>query len=460
METYKKRIGFAVSAQSLMIAGGIGQFTLGFIRMCHRLGYVVDLIVDQPLNGEKLEMVNHEDGLGNIYYPELPKKYTVHQTIHMYSDSVNFEKEANFRDAFMRALSNHVYDFMVCNVPETFAPWYSLGMQGFIPAVFYTHNENFVGLTEKGGPYSDQYNAIYRKLLTLGTVIGTQTESNRERMELHQISDNVRVLTMPMYEDLLLKEPTSTKKSGMLFIGRWEERKNPQEFIDIVAKLDPEYPVKIITNKHGVNKFVYALRDVGHKNSIIFNDISSGGKAAVIMGSKFFVSPATKESFGYTSIETLGHCMVLYNDKYEWSKHFSRDFSNIYRYKNVVDAADYIKVTDKFTKEQFFDPQIIEYQQLAYSQWSQLFEGSVYKSYYGSSTRSRFGKPQSGYVTKLNLIGRDLGVEDIASMYNALGNYEVVQTRYTTWIANDGSKLPSSEAVPPGEVKVDSLFEV
>lgn len=462
METYKKRIGFAISAQSLMIAGGIGQFTKGFCKMCDKLGYVVDIIVDQPLSVEKTDIVNYLEGVGNIYCPAFAKDYKVHQSVHMYADSVNFEKEANFRDAFMVALSKHIYDVMVCNVPESFIPWYSLGLSDHVPSIFYTHNEDFVGLDVKGGPYSKQYAKIYRQALYLGTRVGTQTRSNVMRMEgSFGTGTSTVVLRMPIYEDRLLEQYKDLKR-GVLFIGRWEERKNPQEFIQIVEKLQDEFLVKIITNRTGATKFEKAMRTAGLSNYIIYSDVQGDDKADIIQSSKICINPSIKESFGYGAIETLGHCHVLFNGEYDWSREFSRTFKNVTRYNSIDEA---VKTTQRIGREccvvRGDIQQVQEYQAQAFVDWANMFDELSLTRKYGKSTQSRFGPPQSGYVRALNDLGRAPGVEDITSMYNALGNYTVQQSKYHTWISNEKSHMPENEAVSTGgNSTLDELFGV
>src|SRR6185312_2605131 len=113
-----KRVAFLVSTQSLIVAGGIGQFAQAFVVMANELGWVVDLILDSPLQQRNHQLIDPLLNCGQIslVYDRGTYTYNDHVDTFAFSDSINFEKEANFRSNFMHALKVNMYDLIVCNV--------------------------------------------------------------------------------------------------------------------------------------------------------------------------------------------------------------------------------------------------------------------------------------------------------------------------------------------------------
>ena len=55
-------------------------------------------------------------------------------------------------------------------------------------------------------------------------------------------------------------EEHNKERSGVLWIGRWEPRKNPEEFIRVIK--ETKLPAKVITNTNGARKFEAALIEI------------------------------------------------------------------------------------------------------------------------------------------------------------------------------------------------------
>ena len=226
MKTYTKRIGFLISDQHLIPHGGIGQFAKGFTEMCDRLNWKVDIIVDKKPTNQFSELLM---SLGaNIVYSKEPLRYTDHTNTFAFSDTINFEKIVNFRKAIMLAFETNIYDMLICNTQEAMSAAYAVTVNSYIPVVFYTHLHSMIFRESQGSDvFLSSYHNFYNKHMEFSDIIiGTQSQKNIDELTKHGAT-NCKLLKMPMSERGLLESSTKTKK-GVLFIGRWEEGKNPE----------------------------------------------------------------------------------------------------------------------------------------------------------------------------------------------------------------------------------------
>ena len=81
----------------------------------------------------------------------------------------------------------------------------------------------------------DEYHNFFNKHMELShSFVGTQSQKNVDEMTKYG-AKNVSLLRMPLSERKLL-EPNNGPRSGVLFIGRWEERKNPSAYIKVMKE--------------------------------------------------------------------------------------------------------------------------------------------------------------------------------------------------------------------------------
>jgi glycosyltransferase involved in cell wall biosynthesis len=366
-QTFSKRVAFLISDQSLIQNGGIGQFAKAFVEMAHDLGWVVDLILDKHSTSPTF-LAQFDDKLGKIFAPVTPLSYANHAKVFAFTDSINFDKERNFRESFMLALQEVMYDLIICNVPETFAPVYSTGITKYVPTIFYTHNESMIGLgADEVGPYSKEYIAVYRSMYFLPDIhLCTQSQANVNRFR--KSGEMAAFLPMPMTERSLMEPSWDVKKSGVLYIGRWEERKNPAEYLRIIKETG--LPAKVMTNKNGARKFTKAFEDMGITDVTIIAEASPEEKVAFIKSSKVFYNPALKEAFCYTMLEVLGHAHVVALLEYDWSVEFD-DYPNVRRVLKK-DAVATIKALYAHEPDSDATARVRKYQQDAIYLW-QMF---------------------------------------------------------------------------------------
>ena len=336
MQIYNKRIMFLISDQHFIPHGGIGQFAKGFTELCQRINWKVDIVLDKEPTHEFSEVVKE---LGaNVIYPNKPLKYTDHTATFAFSDTINFEKIVNFRKSILHAFETNIYDMIVCNTQEAMSAAYAMGLSKYIPVMFYTHLHSMIFREAQNfsDVFIEAYHNFYNKHMEFSDIyIGTQSQKNIDELTKHG-AKNCILLRMPMSERGLL-EPYTGPKKGALFIGRWEEGKNPEAYIR--AMKEAKLPCKVMTNSNGAKKFEKAFSEAGITDYEIKAGITGQEKVDFVRSASVFFMPSLRENYPFAFLECLGHmpCVVL--DTQDWSDNFNED----YYYKvSITQAADTI----------------------------------------------------------------------------------------------------------------------
>lgn len=336
MKLYNKRIAFLISDQHFIPHGGIGSFCKSFTEMCGRLNWKVDIILDKAPTGTFNEVI--ESAGANIVYPDEPLKYSDHTATFAFSDTINFEKIINFRKAILKAFETNVYDMIVCNTQEAMTASYAMTVNNYIPVVFYTHLHSMIFRESQGSDvFLDSYHNFYNKHMEFSDIIiGTQSQKNIDELTKFGAT-NCALLRMPMSERGLLESYTGPKE-GVLFIGRWEEGKNPEAYIRVMKECG--LPCKVMTNSNGQKKFEKAFSEAGITNYEIKAGITGQEKVDFIRNSSVFFMPSLRENYPFAFLECLGHCQCVVLDNQDWSDNFDNKY---YTKVNIKDAANAIK---------------------------------------------------------------------------------------------------------------------
>jgi len=336
MKLYNKRIAFLISDQHFIPHGGIGSFAKGFTEMCGRIGWKVDILLDKAPNSKFTELI---ESLGaNTVWPLEPLRYNEHTATFAFSDTINFEKIINFRTSILEAFEENLYDMIVCNTQEAMTAAYAMTINKYIPVVFYTHLHSMIFRDSQGSDvFLDSYHNFYNKHMEFtDIVIGTQSQKNIDELTKFGAT-NCALLRMPMSERGLLEQYTGPKK-GVLFIGRWEEGKNPEAYIRVMKEC--RLSCKVMTNSNGQKKFEKAFEDAGITDYEIRAGITGQEKVDFVRSASVFFMPSLRENYPFAFLECLGHmpCVVL--DTQDWSDNFKE---NYFHKVNIKDAAETIK---------------------------------------------------------------------------------------------------------------------
>lgn len=442
MKIYKKRIAFCISDQHTIPYGGLGQFAKSFVETFSPLGFKIDIICDKAPSNLGFKRSLEESGASFIY-PSDPITYSKHSKIFMFEDSYNFEKMINFRDAMMQALNTNLYDTIICNTLESFPAVHSLSLQKSIQIIYYTHNESMVFLDDRTwkNEFSHSFNDFFNVLLSCNNIqVGTQTERNK--MELINNRVPAYLLPIPMTEKSLLDRHIKPRE-GVLWIGRWEPRKNPEEFVRIIQETN--LPAKVITNTNGAKKFEQALTEINASFQIKVG-IYGKEKVDFLTSARVAYNPAIRESFGLAFYETVGHMPTVVLENMSWIKNFPSEY---YHSSTKKDAPEKIKnlyelmIDGTYHYERRILDKIILSNQEGIQRWVSMFDNFIPTK--SDSDRARINQERTvcykDFIKKLNR--KDLSIDDIKSVLTNKHKYNIIYTDDNTYLSKDKNFIPN-----------------
>ena len=309
MRIYRKRIGFIVSSQTLIPHGGIGQFTKSFCELMDQHNIKVDIITDkEPRDNEFIKLLK-----ANIIAPLESLPYTLHSSIFMYGDTFCYERMANFRNAIVEALEHNIYDAFICNTYESVQVASTMGLEDVIQIIAYTHLESQI-FKDTSNPFLYNTNVLMRQQLsTSGIFVGTQSKFN----QLH-LDESSYHLPIPITERGLLEEHHKPRE-GVLFVGRWEEGKNPELFIDLIEQT--KLPAKVMTSPNGVKKFEDRLAKIGVTYDVRASIVGQE-KVDFMTSARVAFNPSTVESYGMAFYEQMLQMPTVALEDQRWTKNF------------------------------------------------------------------------------------------------------------------------------------------
>jgi len=435
MRTYNKRIGFLVSYQTLVPHGGIGQFAKSFCELMDSHNIKVDIITDkQPQDSEFVKSLK-----ANVISPLESLKYTDHSAIFMYGDTFCYERMANFRNSIIEALEHNIYDAFVCNTYETVQVASTMGLEDVIQIIAYTHLESQI-FKETKNPFLHSTNDMMRKQLELyGITIGTQSKFNQLQFT------NAYHLPIPITEQELLKEHHK-QREGVLFIGRWEEGKNPELYLELIEQT--KLPARVMTNSNGAKKFEERFKKLGITDYKIAISIIGQEKIDFITSCRVAFNPSSVESYGMAFYEQIAQMPTVCLDNMRWTKNFNSDYFYITDKKHMAEGvvALYHQYT---TAKSYYDFGALAHtQQLeasVFQKWN-----SCFNDFQGKKSNSNTAKICEEITTKLSDFNTSLGrrllcIDDIKSVLTNKHKFRVIYTDEDTYLTKDPVFEPQEE---------------
>jgi len=435
MRTYDKRIGFLVSYQTLIPHGGIGQFTKSFCELMDSHNIKVDIITDkEPQDNEFVKSIP-----ANVIAPIESLKYTDHSNIFMYGDTFCYERMANFRNAIVEALEHNLYDALICNTYETIQVASTMGLEDVIQVIGYTHLESQIFKDTKN-PFLYNTNVLMRQQLETDNVfVGTQSVFN-----LLNVDGTAFHLPIPITEQELLTEHTG-EREGILFVGRWEEGKNPELFIDLIEQT--KLPAKVMTSPNGAKKFEERLSKLGVKYDVRASIIGQE-KVDFIKSSRIAFNPSTVESYGMAFYEQHIQLPTLVLENQRWTNNFNKDFFYTCTKKDMASKAK--ELYDIFEKaESWYNLGSLKHanQQEAnvFHKWNECFN-----EFNSKESNTNTAKICSENTVKLQDYIKDLGrkvicMDDIRSVLTNKHKFRVIYSDNDTYLTKDPSFEPTEE---------------
>ncbi len=444
MRTYTKRIGFIVSSQTLIPHGGIGQFAKSFCELMDMHNIKVDIITDkEPKDNEFVKSLK-----ANIIAPLESLPYTLHSSIFMYGDTFCYERMANFRNAIVEALEHNIYDALICNTYETVQVASTMGLEDVIQIIAYTHLESQI-FKDTSNPFLYNTNASMRQQLsTPGIFVGTQSKHNQLNLD-----ESSYHLPIPITERGLLEEHHKPRE-GVLFVGRWEEGKNPELFIELIEQT--KLPAKVMTSPNGVKKFEDRLSKLGVKYDVRASIVGQE-KVDFMTSARVAFNPSTVESYGMAFYEQMLQMPTVALEGQRWTKNFDSHHFFTANKKNMAQ-----KVLDLYNNvpdaKTWYDNGILkmyrDIENQVFHKWNECF--NEFKSKQSNSNTAKicnFGTVK--YDEFIHELGRKplVCIDDIRSVLSNKHKFNVIYTDQYTYLTKDPSFQPvkKEEAI--------SLFE-
>ena len=435
MKTYDKRIGFLVSYQTLIPHGGIGQFTKSFCELMDQHNIKVDIITDkEPQNTEFVKSIK-----ANVIAPLESLKYTDHSNIFMYGDTFCYERMANFRTAIVEALEHNLYDALICNTYETVQVASTMGLEDVIQIIAYTHLESQIFKDTKN-PFLFNTNVAMRYQLSTPNIdVGTQSKFN----QLH-LDESSYHLPIPITERELLNEYTG-EREGILFVGRWEEGKNPELFIDLIEQT--KLPAKVMTSPNGVKKFEERLSKLGVKYEVRASIVGQE-KVDFIKSSRIAFNPSTVESYGMAFYEQHIQLPTLVLENQRWTNNFNKSFFYTCTKKDM--AAKAKELYDVFEKaERWYNLGSLQHAQEqeagVFHKWMECFRNFEPKQS-NTNTAKICNENTIKHVDFISELDRSIiCIDDVRSVLTNKHKFRVIYTDNDTYLTKDPSFEPIEE---------------
>jgi hypothetical protein len=435
MRTYDKRIGFLVSYQTLIPHGGIGQFTKSFCELMDSHNIKVDIITDkEPQDSEFVKSIP-----ANIIAPTESLRYTDHSNIFMYGDTFCYERMANFRNSIIKALSSNLYDALICNTYETVQVASTMGLEDCIQIIAYTHLESQI-FNDTKNPFLNNTNVMMRQQLSTTNIdIGTQSKFN----QLH-LDESSYHLPIPITEKSLLEEYHGPRE-GILFVGRWEEGKNPELFIDLIEQT--KLPAKVMTSPNGVKKFEDRLAKIGAVWDVRASIVGQE-KVDFIKSSRIAFNPSVVESYGMAFYEQHIQLPTLVLENQRWTKNFNEDFFYKCTKKDMAKRAQ--ELYDSFEKPKtWYNLGSLEHakQQEAtvFHKWNTCF--NVFETKQSNSNTAKICNESTVKVQDyISGLGRKIiCIDDIRSVLTNKHKFRIIYTDEDTYLTKDPAFEPHEQ---------------
>jgi glycosyltransferase involved in cell wall biosynthesis len=445
MRTYNKRIGFLVSYQTLIPHGGIGQFAKSFCELMDSHNVKVDIITDkEPKDNDFIKSLK-----ANIIYPREILPYTLHSNIFMYGDTFCYERMANFRNAIVEALEHNLYDAFVCNTYETIQVASTMGLEDCIQIIAYTHLESQIFKDTKN-PFLYNTNVLMRQQLeTDGIYVGTQSKFNQLN-----ISDTVYHLPIPITERGLLEEHHNPRE-GILFVGRWEEGKNPELFLELIEQT--KLPAKVMTSANSAKKFEERLKKIGVPYEIRVG-ITGQEKVEFMTSARVAFNPSIVESYGMAFYEQIIQLPTFCLKDQRWTKNFDSfcffETTKKEMVREVSEAYERFATAKDWYGNGNALKEIKKIEEQVFHKWNACFND--FKPKQSNSNTAKildFGTVQ--YREFIESLGRNLiCIDDTRSVLTNKHKYRVVYTDNDTYLTKDPTFEPVEEVTGLG------LFEL
>lgn len=314
-----KRIALLTPKNSY-VNRGVATYINGWIEWGLRNGVQVDVISDDAdLNNNQFERYTRVSQWISPPQPvSIPSKLHDDNYIAMRSPVVRLQDSVNIRTALLHAMTQYHYDAIICNTIETLFTVVSMGLHTEHPNIYYaTHSWVDVNM----GQSNYQYDLSRSIIANSNIKLLVQSEWMREHVlkgygvTEDRVSVVVPMLGQPEFLDSLDAEFTDRK--GILYIGPYEDRKNPAVYIQ--ALKNSGLPALVITpSQTSADKFKreFLKHNIEHEIHVA---LTGSAKVAAMQRAALAIIPSKDETFCYTAFEAAHICRTIVPGNRGWT---------------------------------------------------------------------------------------------------------------------------------------------
>jgi hypothetical protein len=314
-----------------------------------------------------------------------------------------------------------------------------MGLDDLVQVIAYTHLESQI-FKDTSNPFLYNVNQMMRKQLHMNNLmIGTQSKFNQLQFE------NAYHLPISIPEKKLLDRHDKPRE-GVLFVGRWEEGKNPELYLDLIEQT--KLPARVMTNSTGAKKFEDRLKKLGVdykiKSSIVGDE-----KVDFITSCRLAFNPSTVESYGIAFYEQLVQLPTFALDDVRWIKNFNGYHFNLTNKKKM--AVDVIQAYERYQDAETYYAEgnlarAIAHENDIFHRWMDCFRDFSPKQS-KSNTAKICNENTVKYRDYIENLGRNLiCIDDIRSVLSNKNKFRVIYTDDDTYLTKDPSFVPADES--------------
>jgi hypothetical protein len=317
-----------------------------------------------------------------------------------------------------------------------------MGLEDCIQLIAYTHLESQIFKDTKN-PFLYNTNVLMRQQLeTDGIYVGTQSKFNQ-----FNISDTAHHLPIPITERGLLEEHHKPRE-GVLFIGRWEEGKNPELFLDLIEQT--KLPAKVMTSANGAKKFEERLKKIGVPYEIRIGIIGQE-KVDFITSARVAFNPSTVESYGMAFYEQIIQLPTFCLENQRWTKNFENlcffETNKKQMAEEVLEAYDRFVTASDWYGNGNAVKKFLQIEDQLFHKWNECFND--FKPKQSNSNTAKildFGTVK--YSEFIESLGRNLiCIDDTRSVLTNKHKYRVIYTDNDSYLTKDPTFEPEEELV-------------
>jgi len=313
--TINKRVGIIVLKNSY-VNRGIATYVNGWLEWGLRNNVQVDVISDGIESNIENNQFDRYRSTSNWISPGQQSNAASDNKITMRSPIIRLKDSVDLRTALLEALTRYSYDALILSTIDTFFTAISLGLHVEHPNLYYvTHSVEDVGFENR------DFTAPLTRVLLEGLDIKIITQADFIANVLTSTTtiseDRIFPLTPFLGQPELLKFNDNENRRGILYIGPYEARKNPEIFI-MACKQSNKPAIVITPSQKSADKFKKRFLEEGIEHEIHVA-LTGQTKVEAIKQAALAIIPSVNETFCYTAFEAAHMCPTIVPSNRPWS---------------------------------------------------------------------------------------------------------------------------------------------